>query len=123
MTQITPRLIVSDATRAITFYSDVFRAFEQERYATSEGRIVHAAITIGRSVIALTDEAPEWHNHSPSALGGSPVLLTLECDDPGQRMLARRGVRRQSHLPDRRPLLRASRRPHPGSIRSPVDPV
>jgi PhnB protein len=82
MTQITPRLIVSDATRAITFYSDVFGAVEQERYATSEGRIVHAAITIGRSVIALADEAPEWHNHSPSALGGSPVLLTLECDDP-----------------------------------------
>lgn len=57
MTQITPRLIVSDAARAITFYAEVFGAVEQERYAGAEGRIVHAAIAIGDSVVALTDEA------------------------------------------------------------------
>jgi PhnB protein len=82
MTQITPRLIISDAPGAISFYVEVFGAIEQERYANSLGRVVHAALTIGTSVIALADEAPKWHNHSPSALAGSPVILTLECDDP-----------------------------------------
>jgi PhnB protein len=82
MAKITPRLIVLQADRAIQFYVDVFSARVLERYASADGQVVHAALQIGSSVLALADEAPDWHNRSPASLGDSPVLLTLEVDDP-----------------------------------------
>jgi PhnB protein len=82
MTKITPRLVVSDATRASQFYAEVFGAREIERYATAEGRVVHAGLAIGSSVVALTEEAPEWNSRSPASLGGSPVIFTVELEDP-----------------------------------------
>jgi PhnB protein len=30
----------------------------------------------------LAEEDPQWENHAPASLGGSPVLLTLTVDDP-----------------------------------------
>ena len=82
MSKITPRLVVASAAQAIPFYIDVFGAREIERYTTDEGRVVHAALAIGDSVVALTDEARQWHNHAPPSLGGSTVIFTLELEDP-----------------------------------------
>lgn len=80
--KLTPRLIVESSAEAIDFYRDVFGAEELERYATPDGKVVHAAISVDGAVIALADETPEWHNEAPARLGGSPVILTLMCDDP-----------------------------------------
>lgn len=82
MTNIIPRLIVPNTPEAIAFYVDVFNAVEKERYTTPEGAVVHAALEIGGAALSLTDEAPGWHNHAPTSLGGSPVLFTLRLDDP-----------------------------------------
>lgn len=73
-----PRLVVSDAARAIGYYTDVFGAAETERRAGPDGSIVHAELVIGDAVITLKDE--DAVDRAPSA-GGSPVLLMLDVED------------------------------------------
>ena len=80
-TQLTPRLIIAGADRAIAFYQSVFGARLIERYADDTGHVVHVALAFGDAVVALTDERPEWNNVAPSALGGTPVILNLVVDD------------------------------------------
>jgi PhnB protein len=80
---LSPRLIVAGAARAIDFYKKVFGATEVVRFADEKlgGLIVHAEISIGDAVVTLAEENREWHNHAPSSLGGSPVILTLHVSD------------------------------------------
>jgi uncharacterized glyoxalase superfamily protein PhnB len=41
------------------------------------GKVLHAAIRIGNSVIMLIDEFPEWNTVGPQTLNGSPVTIHL----------------------------------------------
>jgi PhnB protein len=74
---ITPYLIVDGAARAIEFYKAAFGATELFRFPTPEGRIGHAELRIGDSVVMLADEAPEHGARSPGRVGGTPVTLML----------------------------------------------
>jgi uncharacterized glyoxalase superfamily protein PhnB len=74
-----PRLVVSDASRAIDFYVAAFGAKEVERYTDPSGKIVHAAILIGDATVAVKDEGDG--DPAPSTLGGSPVIMALDVDD------------------------------------------
>jgi len=78
---LTPRLVVRRADDALEFYRRVFDARIEERYADSDGHVVHAAFSIGGQTIAVTEERREWNNVSPESLGGSPVILNLVVDD------------------------------------------
>lgn len=78
---VTPYLTVSDAARAIDFYQNAFGAVEQMRLMTPGGKVGHAELAIGDSVIMLADEMEEWGNLSPESLGGSPSSLMLYVDD------------------------------------------
>lgn len=81
---LTPRLIVAGADRAIDFYQEVFGAKLLERYADETGHVVHASLELlpGRdAVVSLAEEQPGWHNHAPSSLGGTPVILGLLVED------------------------------------------
>lgn len=78
--KLTPRLVVRDAASAIRFYTQAFGAEERERFAMPEGPIVHAAIAIDGAVVALKDAS--HGDVGPDALGGTPVILQLLCDDP-----------------------------------------
>jgi PhnB protein len=74
---VTPYLIVDDAAGAIAFYQDVFNAGERMRMPGKDGRIAHAEITIGDSVIMLADESDEVAARSPRSIGGTPVSIAL----------------------------------------------
>lgn len=78
---LTPRLVVSDAARAIAFYAEAFGAKELERYADDSGHVVHVALAIGDLRFSLTEEKRDWHNVAPTSLKGSPVLFSLAVDD------------------------------------------
>ena len=78
---LTPYLTVKDASRAIEFYKQVFGATEVLRIDGPDGKVGHAEIKIGDSIIMLADENPEWGNRSPQSLGGSPVGLMLYFKD------------------------------------------
>ena len=74
---VTPYLIVDDAAGAIAFYQDIFNAGERMRMPGKDGRISHAEITIGDSVIMLADEHAEVGARSPKAVGGTPVTIAI----------------------------------------------
>lgn len=79
---LTPRLICSDAARAIDFYVEVFGARVVERFAMPDGNIVHAALSIRGAIFSLAQAVESFQYTTPAQLGGSAVLITLDCDDP-----------------------------------------
>jgi PhnB protein len=78
---VSPYLVVDGAARALDFYSRVFGATERMRMPGPGGKIGHAEIQIGRSVIMLADEHPEMGARGPRAFGGSPVSLMVYVTD------------------------------------------
>jgi PhnB protein len=78
---VTPYLIVNGAAAAIEFYKHVFGATEMLRMADAHGRIGHAEIKIGDSVVMLANEHPQMGYCSPSSLGGSSVSILLYLEE------------------------------------------
>ncbi len=62
----TPYMIVDGAARALDFYKRVFAATERMRIPGPGGKIGHAEISIGDSIIMLADEHPEMGARGPS---------------------------------------------------------
>jgi PhnB protein len=77
---ITPFLVVTDASGAAAFYEAAFDATILEKY-TNDGRM-NARIGIGNADFWIGDEEPEFDNLSPSTIGGSPVRMILTTSDP-----------------------------------------
>ncbi len=78
---ITPYLMVKEAAKAIDFYKKVFSAQERMRMPGPGGKIMHAELQIGDSVIMLADEHPELEAMSPATYGGTPVSIMLYVPD------------------------------------------
>lgn len=74
---ITPYLGVKDAAAAIEFYKKAFGATERMRLDAPGGKIGHAEVAIGNTIVMLADESPEYGNLSPQTLGGSTVRLHM----------------------------------------------
>lgn len=81
----TPYLIVDGAAKAIEFYRQAFDAVEVLRLAQPNGRIGHAEIRIGDSVVMLADEFPEMEIRGPHSIGGSPASILLYVEDVDAR--------------------------------------
>jgi PhnB protein len=79
--RVTPYLCVDGASAAIDFYSAVFGATERMRMPTPDGKVAHAELQFGDSVVALSDEYPELGARSPKAFGGSPVTMSVYVED------------------------------------------
>lgn len=75
-----PRMAFKDASRAIEFYKNALGARETFRFDVG-GRVAHAEISIGDSIIMLTEEWPEGGRFSAETWGHSPVMLSLQVDD------------------------------------------
>ncbi len=78
---VTPYLTVRNAAKAIEFYQRAFGAEERSRMPMGDGKIGHAEISIGNSIVMLSDEFPDCGNHSPEALNGSPVGFAIYVED------------------------------------------
>jgi PhnB protein len=78
---VTPSLIVKNAAQAIEFYKKALGAQELMRMATPDGKIGHAEIKIGDSIIFVTDESPQMGTKSPQTLGGAGASLYLYVED------------------------------------------
>jgi PhnB protein len=76
---VTPNLVIKGASKAIDWYKQALGAQELYRMPGPDGRIMHAEIKIGDSVIMLTDEMPEMGGKGPQMLGGTPVSLMIYC--------------------------------------------
>jgi PhnB protein len=74
---VTPYLIVSGAAQALNYYKTAFGAKERMRFAGPDGKIGHAEIEIGDSLVMLADEHPQMGVKSPQTIGGTPVGICL----------------------------------------------
>jgi PhnB protein len=77
---LTPFLTVRDAARAIEFYKQAFGAVERGVMKGPDGKIMHAELKIGDSIIMLSDEFPEFGSVSPQTVGGSGMGLHIYLD-------------------------------------------
>jgi PhnB protein len=76
---VTPQLILDDTAQAIDWYKKALGAEEVARAAGPDGRIMHAEIRIGDSLIMMNDAM--GGGRSPRAIGGSPVSLWVYVED------------------------------------------
>ena len=56
---ITPYMILDNAAAAIDFYKRAFGAIETVRMPAPGGKVGHAELLIGDSVVMLADESPQ----------------------------------------------------------------
>ena len=78
---LTPYLVVRGGAGALDFYKKAFGAEELFRVDAPGGRIGHAEIRIGDSIVMLADETGEPLARGPQALGGTSVSLVVYVAD------------------------------------------
>ncbi len=78
---VTPYMTVRDCVAAIDFYRRAFGAEKVMQLDMPDGKIAHAEIRIGDSIVMLSEENEEWGNKSPVTLGGSPMFLMIYVPD------------------------------------------
>lgn len=79
--RVTPYLCVDGAAAAIAFYQQVFGAQERVRMADPSGRVGHAELALGDSMLMLADEHPEIGVVGPRTIGGTPVTIAVYVED------------------------------------------
>jgi len=79
--RVIPYLSVDGASAAIDFYTKVFGAKERMRMAAPGGKVGHAELEVGDSVVMLADAFPEMGGPTPKALGGTPVSIMVYVED------------------------------------------
>jgi PhnB protein len=80
---ITPHLTFKDAKKAIEFYKKALGAKEMECHQMENGKIIHATLKIGNSMLMLADEFPE-HScgiSTPHQLNGTTAMFHLYFDN------------------------------------------
>ena len=78
---VTPYLVVNDAKAAIEFYKRAFGAKEVMKMDGPGGKIAHAELKIGDSMMMLSDEMPGTGTRAPRSLGGTTAGIFLYFDD------------------------------------------
>jgi PhnB protein len=90
--RVSPYLVVDGADAAITFYREVFGANERMRMGGPDGKIGHAEIDIGDSLVMLADPFPDMGATPPQTPGEGGVAINVyveNVDDVFQKALAR----------------------------------
>jgi PhnB protein len=80
-TSVAPYLFVEDAKAAIEFYKRAFGATDHGMIQTPDGRVAHAEMKIGDTVVRLCDNLPIFEAKAPSELGGTTVEIFVFVED------------------------------------------
>lgn len=78
---VTPHMTVRDAARAIEFYKQAFGAVEKGVMNGPDGKVMHAELRIGDSIVMLADEFPEMGSMSPLSTGAAGMGLHIYVED------------------------------------------
>lgn len=77
--RVSPHFIARNAAEAIDFYKAAFGAEEIFRMTDpSDGRVGHAELRFGETLMMIADEYPDFGAVSPDTIGGSPVTFHLD---------------------------------------------
>ena len=80
--QVIPYLYVDGAGAAIDFYAKVLGTKERMRMGGPDGKVGHAELELGDSVIMIADEFPDMGAaKSPKTVGGTPVTVMVYVED------------------------------------------
>ena len=77
----TPYLILNDAASALEFYKQAFGAVVLVRMDGPDGKVGHAEIKIGDSMLMLGEESLEMGYRGVQSYGGSPISMMLYVED------------------------------------------
>jgi PhnB protein len=78
---VTPYLAVDDAARAIDFYKKAFGAKERVRMEAPDGKIGHAELELGDSLVMLSDPFPQASTRPPKELDGTSASVFMYVED------------------------------------------
>ena len=78
---LTPHLVVRNAAQALEFYKKALAAEVLHVAEMADGRIMHASLRIGDSMLMLNDEMPEHGALSPLSQNGTGVTIHIYTDD------------------------------------------
>ena len=76
-----PYLAVDDAAKAIEYYTKAFGAKERARMDGPDGKIGHAELEIGDSVVMLADPFPDASTTPPSEVGSTTAAIVMYVED------------------------------------------
>ena len=96
---VTVSLTTSDANAAIAYYKAAFGAVDKSMMPSPDGKVMHAELTIGNSVLMLSDEFPEMGGTSAVTLGGSPVSLVMYSENVDAAFTAATGAGGKETMP------------------------
>ncbi len=74
---VTPYLFITGTVEALEWYKKAFNAKEQSRQTTPDGRIMHARIRIGDSIIMMSDGMEGGSVRSPKSLGATTSTMHI----------------------------------------------
>ena len=77
---LTPHIVVKDAPKMIEFYQRAFGATEKSRTTMPNGKVGHAELRVGDSILFLSDEFPN-SAQAPSGSGRTSTVLHLYVQD------------------------------------------
>ncbi|QDS98685.1 VOC family protein [Adhaeretor mobilis] len=77
-----PYLSITDATKAVAFYTDVFGVAPYLLLNMPDGRVMHCEFRVGNARFFVSEELPEHGGTpSPTRLAGTTVAIHLYVDD------------------------------------------
>ena len=76
-----PYLVLDDAAEAIEFYKRAFGATERMRMEAPGGKIGHAELEIGDSIVMLSDAFPQSSTRPPRELGATSAGIFMYAED------------------------------------------
>lgn len=78
---VSPHLVVPDASEAAAWYRRAFGASELGRVPLPGGRLMTVALRLGESAVHLASEFPDAGILSPLSVGGTATVLQINTDD------------------------------------------
>jgi PhnB protein len=74
---VTPHLVCRNAAKAIDFYQKAFGAESLRIHKMPDGKVMHAELRIGDSIVMVGEEWPDYKVLSPESLGGTSTILHI----------------------------------------------
>ena len=78
---VVPYISVKGASDAIAYYKKAFGAEETVRMDVPDGKIGHAELKIGDSLVMLSDPFPQASTTPPKELGGTSASIFMYVED------------------------------------------
>jgi PhnB protein len=78
---LTPYLAIDGAAEAIEYYTKVFGAKERGRMLAPDGKIGHAELELGDSMLMVSDAVPQATTRPPRELGGTTASVFMYVED------------------------------------------